>query len=56
MWLADQWKDYEVLDTSNGGKARPTGSMEHPKEVKTVEEAKWTLSQKSQRRRTVGIL
>ena len=61
MWLADQWKDYEVLDTSNGeklfsGKARPTGSMGHPKEVKTVEEAKWTLSQKSQRRRTVGIL
>ena len=26
--------------------------MGHPKEVKTVEEAKWTLSQKSQRRRT----
>ena len=20
MWLADQWKDYEVLDTSNGEK------------------------------------
>ena len=67
MWRSDQWKDYEVLDTSNGeklerwgrlfsGKARPTGPMGHPKEVKTVEEAKWTLSQKSQRRRTVGIL
>lgn len=67
MWLADQWKDYEVLDTSNGEKLErwgdyflvrpdPTGSMGHPKEVKTVEEAKWTLSQKSQRRRTVGIL
>ena len=62
MWLADQWKDYEVLDTSNGeklefsGKTRPTGSMGHSKEVKTVEEAKWTLSQKPQRRWTVGIL
>ena len=19
MWLADSWKDYEVLDSSNGG-------------------------------------
>ena len=44
MWLADQWKDYEVLDTSNGekleqlgrlfsGKTRPTGSMGHPKKL-----------------------
>ena len=60
MWLADQWKDYEVLDTSNGEKLERWGDYflvrPDPKEVKTVEEAKWTLSQKSQRRRTVGIL
>lgn len=67
MWLADQWKDYEVLDTSNGEKLERWGDYflvrpdpqvlwDTPKEVKTVEEAKWTLSQKSQRRRTVGIL
>lgn len=67
MWLADQWKDYEVLDTSNGEKLERWGDYflvrpdpqvlwDTPKKVKTVEEAKWTLSQKSQRRRTVGIL
>ncbi len=25
MWLADQWKDYEVLDTSNGEKLERWG-------------------------------
>ena len=25
MWIADQWKDYEVLDTSNGEKLERWG-------------------------------
>ena len=40
MWKADQWKDYEVLDTSDGEKlerwgsfypraAGPSGHLEH---------------------------
>ena len=62
MWLADQWKDYEVLDTSNGEKLERWGDYflvrpdpqvlwDTPKKLR-----QWTLSQKSQRRRTVGIL
>ena len=27
MWKADQWKDYEVLDTSNGEKLERWGSF-----------------------------
>ncbi len=27
MWLADQWKDYEVLDTSNGEKLERWGDI-----------------------------
>ena len=26
MWIADRWKDYEVLDTSNGEKLERWGS------------------------------
>ena len=39
MWIADKWKDYEVIDTSSGEKlevgglysrpSRPSGNMEH---------------------------
>ena len=25
MWIADQWKDYEVIDTSNGEKLERWG-------------------------------
>ena len=25
MWIADQWKDYEVIDTSNGEKLERFG-------------------------------
>ena len=26
MWIADRWRDYEVLDTSNGEKLERWGS------------------------------
>lgn len=48
MWLADNWKDYEVLDTSNGEKlerweiifwyVRPSGCMEHTSHQSGLEE------------------
>ena len=27
MWIADQWKDYEVIDTSNGEKLERWGDI-----------------------------
>ena len=27
MWIADQWKDYQVLDTSKGGKTGTLGRL-----------------------------
>ena len=44
MWIADQWKDYEVLDTSERGKtgalgrlspgaAGPPGDLEYAEET-----------------------
>ena len=27
MWIADQWKDYEVIDTSKGEKLERWGSV-----------------------------
>ena len=40
MWIADNWKDYEVIDCSNGEKLerlsscspRSSGNLEHEKE------------------------
>ena len=29
MWIADQWKDYEVLDTSDGEKLERWGKYFH---------------------------
>ena len=27
MWIADQWKDYEIIDTSKGMSARASKSV-----------------------------
>ena len=46
MWVADQWKDYEVLDCSSGEKLerwgstiliRPTGNLAYGKEEQRME-------------------
>lgn len=59
MWLADQWKDYEVLDTSNGEKLERWGDYflvrpdpqvlwDTPKKLRQWKK-QGHLSQKSQR-------
>ena len=54
MWIADQWKDYEVIDCSSGEKlgagklyarsSGPSGHLEHPEERSGLEAQKRTLS------------
>ena len=58
MWLADQWKDYEVLDTSNGEKLERWGDyfLVRPDPQVLWDTPKQLRQWKSQRRRTVGIL
>ena len=38
MWIADGWKDYEIIDTSDGEKLERwidvAGAMEKPAELK----------------------
>ena len=64
MWIADGWKDYEVLDTSGGEKlerwgdyllVRPAGHLEHEKRKSGLEKEKRPLSQKQQGRRRMGV-
>ena len=67
MWIADHWKDYEVIDCSNGEKlerwgdyllVRPdpqviwdTPKPERGKVTQRLETYEWPLSQKFKRRR-----
>ena len=62
MWIADNWKDYEVIDTSDGEKLERWGDYilvrpdpqviwDTPKKGKRLEEDERSLSQKQQRRR-----
>ena len=51
MWLASNWKDYEVLDTSKGEKLERWGDYllvrpdpQHTKNITRVEKDEWTLS------------
>ena len=62
MWLADGWKDYEVIDCSKGEKLERWGDYllvrpdpqviwDTPKETQRLEEDERTLSSQQQRRR-----
>ena len=52
MWIADGWKDYEVIDTSNGeklgrlsfGKTGPSGNMGYKQSSQRLENYEWSLS------------
>ena len=50
MWLADQWKDYEVIDCSCGEKLErwgdyiPSGHLGHTAQCLWLETQKRTLS------------
>ena len=46
MWIADQWKDYQVLDTSG-----PTGYLGYPEEESGLEKDEWPLPPQQKRRR-----
>ena len=48
MWIADQWKDYEVIDCSKGEKLERWGQW-----METYERP---LSPQQERRRGMGIL
>lgn len=65
MWIADGWKDYEVLDTSGGEKLERWGDylLVRPdpqviwntkKKIRAGKE-KRSLSQKQQGRRRMGV-
>lgn len=66
MWIADGWKDYEVLDTSGGEKLERWGDylLVRPdpqviwntkKRKSGLEKEKRSLSQKQQGRRRMGV-
>lgn len=66
MWIADGWKDYEVLDTSGGEKLERWGDylLVRPdpqviwntkKENPGWKKKKRSLSQKQQGRRRMGV-
>ena len=62
MWIADHWKDYEVIDCSNGEKLERWGDYllvrpdpqviwGYSKVTQRMETYEWSLSQKFKRRR-----
>ena len=62
MWIADQWKDYQVLDTSKGEKLErwgdyllvrpePTGYLGYPEEESGLEKDEWPLPPQQEGRR-----
>ena len=66
MWIADGWKDYEVLDTSGGEKLERWGDYllvrpdpqviwNNEKRKSGLEKEKRPLSQKQQGRRRMGV-
>ena len=67
MWIADQWKDYEVLDTSNGEKLERWGNYllvrpdpqviwDTPKTNRGWKPYERPLPPQQKRRRRMGIL
>ena len=59
MWIADGWKDYEVLDTSGGEKLERWGDYllvrPDPQVIWNTKKEKRSLSQKQQGRRRMGV-
>ena len=62
MWIADQWKDYEIIDTSKGEKLERWGNylLVRPDpqviwDTPRLETYEWSLSQKQKRRWRMGI-
>ena len=63
MWIADNWKDYEVIDCSKGEKLERWGDYilvrPDPQVIwdtpKIDKGWKWKLSPKQKRRRRMGI-
>lgn len=66
MWIADNWKDYEVLDTSNGEKLERWGDYilirpdpqvlwNTPRESALWRKKKRSLPPQHKRRRRMGI-
>ena len=66
MWIADNWKDYEVIDTSTGEKLERWGDYllvrpdpqviwNTPKKEQRLAQAQRSLSQKQQRRWKMGL-
>ena len=59
MWIADGWKDYEVLDTSGGEKLERWGDYllvrPDPQVIWNTKKEKRPLSQKQQGRRRMGV-
>ena len=66
MWIAENWKDYEVIDCSKGEKLERWGKYllvrpdpqviwDTPKNRKGLAQNERTLPQKCQRRRRMGI-
>ena len=62
MWIADQWKDYQVLDTSKGektgtlgrlsaGSSGSAGYLGYPEEESGLEKDEWPLPPQQKRRR-----
>lgn len=60
MWIADHWKDYEVIDCSDGeklerwgdyilGAPRSPGHLEHPQNAKGLEANEWAITTAAQR-------
>lgn len=61
MWIADQWKDYQVLDTSKGEKLERWGDyllvrpdpryLGYPEEESGLEKDEWPLPPQQKGRR-----
>ena len=61
MWIAENWKDYEVLDTSKGenwnagrlysGSSGPAGYLGYSENTERLETPECTLSSQQTRRR-----
>ena len=66
MFIAQNWKDYEVIDTSDkeklerwglsAGSSGPAGYLGYPEGKPWMEKHECPLPQKCQRRRRLGVL
>ena len=60
MWIADGWKDYEVIEAGalgrlSFGKTGSSGNLGHKQSSQRLENYEWSLSPQQKRRRRVGI-